>query len=690
MKPKPLSWPPSRTTPEPASSPPAAPVSTSTVIWVAALLVIVSFLLARDPSVTPATIDTIANRFQFEQLPIEPEKVAPRPLLSSREVHPSLDRIRSWISGTGAAATLADLDRDGLYNDLLLVDPRLNSLLIQPVANTGERFEPFTLDPTGVAFNPSTMAPTGCLVSDFNEDGLQDILVYYWGRTPLLFYQQAPTGADSRSELVASRFQAQELVAPDANGPKRWFTHAATQADIDGDGHLDLLVGNFFQDGADILNAEGTGVVTVMQAGKSNARNGGGAKLFLWTAPEDRAADGNPYRDFSSALEAHCDRGWVLAMGAVDLDPSNTRWPGLPEIYIAHDFGPDRLLHNRSTPGHPEFALCEGQRDLTTPKSFVLGRDSFKGMGLDFGDINGDGLFDIYVSNIADDYALHEGHFVFVSTGDTQQFEQGIAPYRQQSSPMGLVRGGWGWDCRFVDFDNDGPMEAIQATGFVKGTINRWPELHALGTTNDRLISNPSMWPKFQPPNADLSGHNPNPFYVRSSPNGRFVDINHALGMAEPWNTRGLAIADVDGDGWQDFVAANQWEPSVYFHNQSRMKSGENSFVALHLILPPEGSELSEVRLHDGHPKSDMAGRPAIGAIASIELPNGEKRVAFVDGGTGHSGKRAPTIHLGLGARAPARVPVSLQWRDRTGRMQTETIDIPTGQWSTLELGKKG
>jgi hypothetical protein len=528
------------------------------------------------------------------------------------------------------------------------------------------------------------------LVSDFNEDGLEDILVYYWGRTPVVFIQQPANDADSESKQVSFRFESQELVTPDADGPKRWFTHAATQADIDGDGHLDLLIGNFFQDGADILNAEGTGVVTVMQAGKSNARNGGGAKLFLWTPLQDRTEDGNPYRDHSDALEKHCGKGWVLAMGAVDLDPDNTRYPGLPEIYISHDFGPDRLLHNRSRPGHPEFALCEGKRDLTTPKSFVLGRDSFKGMGLDFGDINGDGLFDIYVSNIADDFALHEGHFVFVSTGQTQQFEQGIAPYRQQSSALGLVRGGWGWDCRFADFDNDGPMEAIQATGFVKGTINRWPELHALGTTNDRLISNPSMWPKFQPPNADLSGHNPNPFYVRSSIGGRFVDINKSLGMAEAWNTRGLAIADVDGDGWLDFVAANQWEPSIYFHNQSRSKSGQNSFVALHLIMPPEESELSKVRLHDGHPTKDLVGRPAIGAIASIRFPGGQKQIAFIDGGTGHSGKRAPTIHFGLGPKAPERISVTLQWRDRSGRMQTETLDVPTGQWSTIELGKKG
>ena len=45
--------------------------------------------------------------------------------------------------------------------------------------------------------------------------------------------------------------------------------------------------------------------------------------------------------------------------GAADLDGDL-----LPEIYFANDFGPDRLLHNRSTPGQLGFALLEGQRTL--------------------------------------------------------------------------------------------------------------------------------------------------------------------------------------------------------------------------------------------------------------------------------------------------------------------------------------
>ena len=40
---------------------------------------------------------------------------------------------------------------------------------------------------------------------------------------------------------------------------------------------------------------------------------------------------------------------------------------------------------------------------------------------------------------------------------------------------LGLSRSDWGWDLKLADFANDGRLELVQATGFVRGSVNRWP-----------------------------------------------------------------------------------------------------------------------------------------------------------------------------------------------------------------------
>lgn len=170
-------------------------------------------------------------------------------------------------------------------------------------------------------------------------------------------------------------------------------------------------------------------------------------------------------------LDDEAANGWTLAVGAADLDGDL-----LPEIYFVQDFGPDRLLHNRSGPGKLRFALLHGERTIFTPRSKVLGCDTFNGMGIDFGDINGDGLLDIFVSNLTCPNGLHESHFLFLSKGPEQiarMQTDSVAPYRDASEELGLSRSGWAWDAKLADFDNDGVLEVIQATGYLKGTVNR-------------------------------------------------------------------------------------------------------------------------------------------------------------------------------------------------------------------------
>ena len=386
------------------------------------------------------------------------------------------------------------------------------------------------------------------------------------------------------------------------------------------------------------------------------------------------------FEEVHGALDEQSAQGWALAIAAADLDGDL-----LPEIYFANDFGPDRLLHNRSTPGHPRFELLEGRRSFTTPKSKVLGRDSYKGMGVDFGDLNGDGWPDIYVSNITQEYGLEESHFVFLSTGHVELMKKGVAPYIDRSESLGLSRSGWGWESRLGDFNNDGTLEALQATGFLKGNVNRWPELHEVVMGNDQLLRNPRSWPTLQAGD-DISGNGHNYFFVRA-PDGRFHDIAAQLSLDQPLLTRGIATADVDGDGRLDYAVANQWGTSYFYRNES---NNPGAFLGIRLRLPV-GDGVSQTRVcREGKGATVLPSRPAIGAEARVFLAGRAPLVQQVDGGNGHSGKRSPDLQFGLGHLAGNElVTVELRWRDARGGLQRETIQLLPGGWYTIVLGRE-
>lgn len=105
--------------------------------------------------------------------------------------------------------------------------------------------------------------------------------------------------------------------------------------------------------------------------------------------------------------------------------------------------------------------------------------------------------------------------------------------------------------------------------------------------------------------------------------------MSKALGLGDPFITRGIATADVDGDGDLDFAIANQWEESFFFRNNA---SNPGSFLGLRL--------------------RDPLGSPLIGSVARVVAPDGSIQVSQVDGGNGHSGVRSSDLHFGLGELA--------------------------------------
>jgi hypothetical protein len=591
-----------------------------------------------------------------------------------RPTHPDIGHISAFMSTIGASAALNDLDRNGRPDDICYVDTTTSRALVAPAPGTGDRYSGFALDPTlGGAVPPirDYSYPSTCLPADFDEDGDVDLLITYAGRTPVLYTARSEAGPGS--PLSAAQFVPSDMIP----GGHVWTTTAATVADLDGDGHSELILSNYFADDMAIYDPAGSGPSVWMPDTFSRAYNGGGIRIFSVVRPTP-AGQPASFVENRDGLPPILRTGWGLALGAHDLDGDL-----MPELYVANDFGPDRLLWNRSTRGQLRFEMLEGESHFTVPQSKVLGHDSFKGMGIDFGDLNNDDIPDLYVSNITAAMALQESQLLFLSTGARDAMAKGIAPYRDGGEALGLARSGWAWDAKLEDFDNDGTLEAIQAVGFMKGTTSRWPEIQELAVGNDRLVAKARRaWPNLQAGD-DVSGRDTNPFFVRVG--DRYVDIAARIGFREDQVSRGIALGDVDGDGRVDMVVANMWAPASFYRNAG---TRTGAFLGLHLKLPvgPVASAATVIR--DGHTVWDTPTRAPIGASATIWLPDGRKVTRQVDGGNGHTGKRSPDLLFGLGA-ASGPIRVELKWRTATGTLRSETHTLTPGWHSVLLSGSE-
>src|SRR5262249_26291447 len=153
------------------------------------------------------------------------------------------------------------------------------------------------------------------------------------------------------------------------------------------------------------------------------------------------------------------------------------------------------------------------------------------------------------------------------------------------------------------------------------------------------LVHNPRFWPRFEPGD-DLAGHDPDKFWVRG-PGGRYVDLAPSLGLAEAWNTRAVALGDVDGDGRLDVVLGNQWQDALLLRNRG---AGGGPAADLALVRP-----------------GAAGGRcPAIGAQVELHDPVAPQKAQLYPA-NGHAGVSAAEVHLVLGGAA---VLATVSWVD--------------------------
>jgi enediyne biosynthesis protein E4 len=629
------------------------------------ILMLVGLLVGANMAVASnVNANAVASQYKFQAMSL-PMPPGYHPTQTIRQVNPAYQHLVSWISSVGASIAMTDVTGHGRDDGICTVDPRTNDVIVTyaPNAPAQDQFTPFVLNPSPLPYN-NTMAPMGCVPGDYNGDGRMSFLVYYWGRTPVIFLAKSTATTPS-----PSAYKPVELMPEDVDGQydgPLWNTNDVTVADFEGNGHPDLFVGNYFPDSG-VLDPNGIDNVQ-MPSSLSDAQNGGGDYIFRWTGGTGGANPTVTYQMVKDAIPYADATGWTLGGATADLTGD-----GLPDLYIANDFGPGHLLYNESSPGHIKFVTATGERGALTPKSFVLGRGSFKGMGADFSDLADNGKYDLMVSNITTPWGLQESNFVFMNEAPNDaamasDLARSVAPFDQEAENMGMAWTGWSWDVKAGDFLNSGSDDEVQTDGFIKGTIDRWNWLQEMAMTNDDLLSNPANWPLVEPGD-DIAGSQCPAFYADGG-DDQFVNISQQIGMctkADQTPTRGVATADVLGNGVLDFAIARQWGPPVFYLNES---PNLGHSLGLNLYRPAADGGTA------GQGLSGL-GAPAYGTTVTVDYA-GKTQISQLDGGSGSAGKRSFEVSFGLGSYS-GPVTVHLAWVNNAGQQEHETLSLTPG-----------
>ncbi len=480
-------------------------------------------------------------------------------------------RIMDGYTALGAAAAVADFDGDG-FEDVFLTDSAedgRNHLY----RNRGDFTFVDVAAAAGVAAgNDADDASADALWFDADGDGDDDLLVVRFGRS--LLYENRGDG----TFRDATR---------DAGLDRRLNSITAIAFDVDRDGDLDLVLGNYFAP-VDLFAPDDP---RFFPESFESADNGGGVTLYR--------NDGHAhFTDVTAAAGLAAHSGWTLDVGHADADAD-----GDDDLYVASDFGSDRLYLN------------DGDGTFTDATAAALGIDTKKGMNVDWGDFDGDGRLDVFVTNITDAY-MREGNFLWHNDGD--------GTFTDVAREAGVWDTGWGWGGKFFDYDNDGWLDLYT----VNGWVSAGPEDYVLDIFS--LIVKPQVdltdarnWPPMG--GKTFSGYQRDHLFHNEG-GTLFQDAGARHGVDSIADGRGVAIADFDNDGRLDLLVTNAGAAPQLWRNRL-----------------PTGAHWVSFRLEGG-----PSNRDAIGAQVRVTAA-GRERLAFVDGGNGFAGQSSRRLHFGLG-----------------------------------------
>ena len=584
--------------------------------------IMAALLAAGSFALRPAGGSSVASQLKFEECATA---AGLHHVHTMCHLSPKLDNIMPWLTSIGAAVAAADVDGDGFVDLYVTSSGRNDSNRL--FRNKGDgTFEDIT-ERAGVGVGNPTGASMAAVFGDIDNDGDQDLYVVMWGEKNRLF-----------ENLGGGRFRD----ITDASGTGfSGYGNGATCFDYDRDGLLDLFVGNYFPDA---LPDPATGklrrldlwdpfTTRVMHESFTKATNGGRNVLY-------HNLGGNRFEDVTEKAGLGYT-GWSLSVGAADLD--NDGWP---DLYVANDFGADELYFNTgATERPPRFVPFVGKEGHP-----AIGDDWWKGMNVDFGDVDGNGFLDIYVTNIlAPRYKTDEGNMLWLNLADAG------APHGRKfvnvGKRTGTHDGGWGWGAKFADFDNDGKLDILEANGFVTGpdpATTYWYDLQEMVTQLKNVPAAAADWPVMG--SRDLSGYERNRLWIQQPPDKsgelRFAEVAEKAGVTDLYNGRGIAVLDADNDGDLDFFIANQGKEGTFYRNliNTPGRRGENHWLGLDLAGDPV-----PVAGADGSSLASSA--DAVGACAVVTCGDRKLR-RDVQGGTGFSSQSDRRLFFGLGACA--------------------------------------
>jgi enediyne biosynthesis protein E4 len=439
----------------------------------------------------------------------------------------------------------------------------------------------------------------GVAIADYDNDGWPDIFVSNFGKNRLYHNNHDGTFTD-----VAEK-------AGVALG--NWST-GATWGDYDGDGRLDLFVPGYVHYDLKNSPASGTAAVNFQQCGfrgvpvmcGPRGLKGEGDHLF------HNNGDGT-FTDVSKATGTE-DASDYYGLASLFIDVNND---GKVDLLVANDSTPNYLYLNSGNGKFEDdsyasgYALNESGRETAT-------------MGIAAGDIFHNGRIDLYNTTFSDDYKpfyRNDGDANF--TDDS--YRMGIA---DPTVPF------LGWGDAFLDYDNDGWLDLIEANGHV------YPEVDKMnwGTS----------WAE-----RSLLFHN-----VKGKL--ELIPPVEGSGLATVTVGRGLAFGDLFNDGKIDVVINNMDGVPTLLRN---VDTNKNHWVELKLV---------------GGAKSP---KDAVGATVYLKAAGFTQRGDVVSGGS-FASSSDPRLHFGLGAAVKVD-EVEVHWP--SGLVETVSLPGIDGIYTVVE-----